>query len=109
MFRYFRYVDDIRLFAKNEHDLRRLLVSLDLMSKDVGLFPQSGKISIHRVHNIEDELKSVSNPPEAAIKTNFTDQKKLLTRIEELTPALSNQQPHSLQISASARDASARF
>ncbi len=85
-FRYFRYVDDIRLFAKNENELRRLLVSLDLLSKDVGLFPQSGKISIHRVHNIEDELKTVSNPPEAAITRLFTDQKKLLKRIEELTP-----------------------
>ncbi len=85
-FRYFRYVDDIRLFAKNEHDLRRLLVSLDLLSKDVGLFPQSGKISIHRVHNIEDELKTISNPPEAVITRLFTDQKKLLKRIEELSP-----------------------
>lgn len=85
-FRYFRYVDDIRLFAKDEYDLRRLLVSLDLLSKDVGLFPQSGKISIHRVHNIEDELKTVSTPSEAAIVFGFADQKKLLRRIEELTP-----------------------
>ena len=85
-FHYFRYVDDIRLFAKSEHDLRRLLVSLDLMSKDVGLFPQSGKISIHRVHNIEDELKSVSNPPEVAVKNKKVDQKRLLARIKELTP-----------------------
>ena len=85
-FCYFRYVDDIRLFAKNEHDLRRLLVSLDLLSKDVGLFPQSGKISIHRVQNIEDELKTVSTPPESAITARFIDQKKLLKRIEELTP-----------------------
>jgi hypothetical protein len=85
-FRYFRYVDDIRLFAKNEHVLRRLLVALDLLSKDVGLFPQSGKISIHRVYNIEDELKTVSNPPEAAITLPFIDQKRLLKRIKELTP-----------------------
>ena len=85
-FRYFRYVDDIRLYAKNEHNLRRLLVALDLLSKDIGLFPQSGKISIHRVHNIEDELKTVSNPPESAITRPFIDQKKLLKRIEELTP-----------------------
>jgi hypothetical protein len=38
-FRYLRYVDDIRLFAKEEHTLRRLLVKLDEMSKDIGLFP----------------------------------------------------------------------
>jgi len=85
-FSYYRYVDDIRLFAKNEHDLRRLLVSLDLLSKDVGLFPQSGKIGIHRVLDIEDELKSVSNPPEAAISRLFIDQKRLSKRIIELSP-----------------------
>jgi hypothetical protein len=85
-FRYFRYVDDIRLFAKNEADLRRLLVELDLLSKDIGLFPQSSKIKIRQIRDIEDELKSVSNPPEAAIKRPFVDQKRLLSRIVELTP-----------------------
>ena len=85
-FRYFRYVDDIRLFAKNEFGLRRLLVSLDLMSKDIGLFPQSAKISIHRVANIETELKSISNPPETAIKPFSTDQARILQRITEVTP-----------------------
>jgi len=84
-FRYFRYVDDIRMFAKSEYDLRRLLVALDLLSKDIGLFPQSSKISIHRVRNIEDELKTVSNPLEPAIAKRKVDQAKLLKRIVELT------------------------
>ena len=35
---------------------------LDLLSKEVGLFPQSGKIDIHLVTDIESELKSVSQP-----------------------------------------------
>ena len=86
-FRYFRYVDDVRLFAKTELDLRYLLVALDMLSKDIGLFPQSGKIGIHRVVNIEDELKTVSNPPEAAIARPFVDQKKLLARLVSLTPS----------------------
>lgn len=85
-FRYFRYVDDIRLFAKNENDLRRLLVSLDLLSKDIGLFPQSSKISIKKIDDIEKELKSVSNPPEPAIKKMMVNQKKLFRRIVEFTP-----------------------
>jgi hypothetical protein len=85
-FRYFRYVDDIRLFAKNEKDLRILLVSLDLLSKDVGLFPQSSKISIKKIDDIEKELKSVSNPPEPTIKKRIVNQKKLFQRIVELTP-----------------------
>ena len=85
-FRYFRYVDDIRLFASDENSLRRLLVALDLLSKDIGLFPQSSKISIHRVIDIERELKSISNPPEAAIKRHFVNQTRLFKRIRELTP-----------------------
>lgn len=85
-FHYFRYVDDIRLFAKNETDLRRLLVTLDLLSKDIGLFPQSSKIEIHQVHDIEKELKSISNPPEAAITRKLINQKRLFLRIVALTP-----------------------
>lgn len=92
-FKYFRYVDDIRLFARNEKDLRRLLVSLDLLSKDVGLFPQSGKIGIHQVTDIESELKSISNPPETIGRNPFIDQKKLLKRIVELTPRYQIENP----------------
>jgi len=39
--RYLRYVDDIRLFATSEDALRRMLVRLDTLSKDEGLFPQA--------------------------------------------------------------------
>ncbi len=88
-YQYFRYVDDIRLFARSENDLRRILVELDLRSKDIGLFPQSTKISIHKVIDIEGELKTISNPPEESIKGNITNQKKLYKRIVELTPKYS--------------------
>jgi hypothetical protein len=60
--RYFRYVDDIRLLAATEQDLRRALYELDLLCKDIGLFPQSAKILIHRIQDIEDELKTISRP-----------------------------------------------
>ena len=83
---YFRYVDDIRLFAKSELPLRRALVGLDRLSKDVGLFPQSGKIDIHKVKRIEDELKSVSNPIEPALTGPIPDQPALRRRIAELSP-----------------------
>jgi hypothetical protein len=62
--RYFRYVDDIRLFAKTEQALRLELVKLDVRSKEIGLFPQSSKIHIHRVKRIEDEFKGISHPSE---------------------------------------------
>lgn len=61
--KYLRYVDDIRLFAKDERSLRRELVALDVRSKQLGLFPQSSKIHIHRVTRIEDEFKSISASP----------------------------------------------
>jgi hypothetical protein len=58
--RYLRYVDDIRLFAEHEDALRRMLVRLDTLSKDIGLFPQGAKINIHKIVDIESEVKSIS-------------------------------------------------
>lgn len=62
--KYFRYVDDIRLFAKNEETLRHEVFNLDIRSKEVGLFPQPSKVKIHPVRNIEDEIKGISRPPD---------------------------------------------
>ena len=84
--KYFRYVDDIRLFAKDEIHLRHALVVLDRLSKDVGLFPQSAKIDIHEVRDIKDELKSLSNPVETVLLDPLLDQKSLRKRIVELSP-----------------------
>ena len=84
--KYFRYVDDIRLFAKSEDHLRHALVSLDRLSKDVGLFPQSAKINIHRVTNIQDELKSVSSPVEVVLTGSVPDQAGIRRRLGELAP-----------------------
>lgn len=84
--RYLRYVDDIRLFAKSEDHLRHALVQLDHLSKDVGLFPQSGKIDIHRVTDIQKELKSVSVPVEAALTGLVPDQRGIQRRLAELAP-----------------------
>lgn len=85
---YFRYVDDMRFFAKNEHDLRLMLVEMDLLSKKIGLFPQSSKIDIHRIANVDDEVKSISNPPEPIGLKTAPNQKKVLKRLNELTPRL---------------------
>jgi len=84
--KYFRYVDDIRLFAKDQRHLRYALVALDLLSKDVGLFPQSGKIYIHEVVDIATELKSISNPIEPVLSVPEIDQHSLRRRLAELTP-----------------------
>jgi Reverse transcriptase (RNA-dependent DNA polymerase) len=84
--KYFRYVDDIRLFAKSEDHLRHALVSLDRLSKDVGLFPQSGKIDIHQVIDIRDELKSISSPVETVLTGPVLDQPGIRRRLAELAP-----------------------
>jgi len=91
--RYLRYVDDIRLFAKKKPDLLRMLVRLDELSKDIGLFPQTSKIEIHKVIDIEHELKSISRPPEDTIRSRVIDQKKLRLRITSLSKGLKIMNP----------------
>lgn len=83
--RYFRYVDDIRFFAKSEHDLRSMLVEMDLLSKQIGLFPQSSKIEIHRVVNVDNEIKSISHPPEPVTTKASPNQPRIRQRLMELT------------------------
>ena len=83
--RYFRYVDDIRLFARDELTLRQELIALDIKSKEVGLFPQSSKVSIHRVTNIEDEIKGISQPFSTGAR-RVVDQAKLKKALVALSP-----------------------
>lgn len=61
-FQYFRYVDDIRILAKDEKTVQWVLFLLDVKSKELGLFPQSSKIVIHEVTNIDNEIKRISKP-----------------------------------------------
>lgn len=82
--RYLRYVDDIKLFAKSEAHLRQKLIELDICSKEIGLFPQTSKINIHEVTDAEDEIKSISRPPETSIGP-FGNQDLLRRRILEIT------------------------
>jgi hypothetical protein len=84
--KYFRYVDDIRLFARDDRRLRGMLVALDRLSKDVGLFPQSSKIDIHEIADIQEELKTVSAPLEEVLAEPEIDQKALRRRLVELSP-----------------------
>lgn len=83
---YLRYVDDIRLFARSEFDLRKALIKLDRLSKDIGLFPQSNKIDIRRVTDIRSELKTISQPVEVVVKRKAIDQATIRKRLSELSP-----------------------
>lgn len=77
---YFRYVDDIKILAKSEGELRRKLIKLDISAKEVGLFPQTSKINIRKINDPRDEVKSVSNPTEPSI-TPFVRQDLLVSRL----------------------------
>ena len=83
---FLRYVDDIRLFASDESELRREIMRLDLLSKDIGLFPQAGKIGIHKIADIELELKQISSPVETSAQSKSTDQVQLRKRLNALSP-----------------------
>lgn len=80
---YLRYVDDVKILAKSEEELRRKLVKLDITAKEVGLFPQTSKINIRVIGDPDDEIKSVSRPPEPAIKP-IVNQDKLIARISAM-------------------------
>jgi hypothetical protein len=56
---YFRYVDDIRLMAKDESLIRRALLKLDLQSKELGLVPQAQKIECRKVESVDEVLKNI--------------------------------------------------
>lgn len=56
---YVRYIDDIKLMAKEETPLRRALLHLDLMSKSLGLVPQAQKINLGKVNTVEDITKTI--------------------------------------------------
>jgi retron-type reverse transcriptase len=81
---YLRYVDDIKILARSELELRRKLIKLDIAAREIGLFPQTSKINIHRITDPDTEIKAVSRPPEPSIKP-FVNQKRLVVRLLDLT------------------------
>jgi hypothetical protein len=58
---------------------------LDMRSKDVGLFPQASKVQIHRIGDIDAELKQISSPVETVLNDKLIDQKALQRRLKELS------------------------
>jgi len=77
---YIRYVDDVKILAKSEDVLRRKLIKLDITAKEVGLFPQTSKINMRKIGDPDEEIKSVSRPPEISIKP-FVNQDAITKRL----------------------------
>ena len=55
-------MDDIRILSDNREDVEWILFLLDKKSKELGLFPQSSKITVHKIVNIDNEVKRISTP-----------------------------------------------
>ena len=56
--KYFRYADDINIMAKNENDCRRMIVFLDLLARDLSLTPQSEKIEVNQIFDIDEHIQN---------------------------------------------------
>lgn len=59
--KYFRYVDDITLMGKSREEIVYALAVLDYISKTIGLFPQTSKIEVHKICNINEEINTISD------------------------------------------------
>lgn len=68
-FFYLRYVDDVRLFAKDEDRVREGIIHLEQLCRDKGLVPQTKKTAIFRAESVIDAIgKDISISPEEYIK-----------------------------------------
>jgi len=62
-FIYLRYVDDIRLLAKDEYQLRRAAVKLEVLLRDKGLIPQGKKHARKQASSLKEMLGSLPSIP----------------------------------------------
>ncbi|MEL6439439.1 MAG: reverse transcriptase domain-containing protein [Cyanobacteria bacterium J06621_8] len=59
--KYLRYVDDIFLMGKDQLSTEKVLIQLDIVARELSLIPQSSKILVKKVDNIDDELKGTNS------------------------------------------------
>lgn len=55
-FRYLRYVDDIRIFARTESEVRKAAVRLEVLCRERGLIPQGKKYAIKEAKSREEAM-----------------------------------------------------
>lgn len=55
--KYIRYVDDLRIFSKDRLTGEKSIAYLDLLARDLGLIPQSSKILINEITDINKLLR----------------------------------------------------
>jgi len=81
--KYYRYVDDIRLFGKNTSEVRRATIDLDFLCREVGLVPQSSKHSIIHATKLSDVFGALPSLHDLD-SINQTDNVKILEEAEKL-------------------------
>jgi retron-type reverse transcriptase len=59
--KYSRYVDDIRILAKNDLEGQKTVMLIDLLARDFGLIPRPDKVSVYRVDDIRRKLNRIDN------------------------------------------------
>lgn len=70
---YLRYVDDIRLFARTEADVREAAINLEQECRHRGLIPQSSKFALKELRSASEALGSLpSIPPVAGLSSSST-------------------------------------
>lgn len=58
---YMRYADDISIMASTEQECLKMIVYLDLLARDLSLIPQSEKIEVTHIDNIEQHINFVTS------------------------------------------------
>lgn len=59
--KYIRYVDDIRVFSKDNITGKKAVAYLDLLSRDLGLIPQVNKILVREIQSKDELIKNQKN------------------------------------------------
>lgn len=73
--KYLRYVDDIRIFSRDKKTSEKAIAALDLFSRELGLIPQSSKIEVNEITNIDEVLKARNIKFSAIVKEYKKDNK----------------------------------
>lgn len=58
---YIRYVDDIILMGKNKHLVERGLIQLDIIARGLSLIPQTTKVFLKKINNLDEVLKGTNS------------------------------------------------
>lgn len=75
--KYFRYADDISIMAKTEDECKKMVVLLDLLARDLALIPQSEKIEITLIDDIDRHINNVTSRFSQIAKEYQRNDKKL--------------------------------